>query len=83
MGAQCGHHWRSNWAATGAAPTARAELTGWEGLLDTQAEIAAKALAHWRNDPDLAPVRDADDLSDEFRQLWTDVDQLLEKARSR
>jgi Flp pilus assembly protein TadD len=45
------------------------------------------ALRHWREDPDLAGVRDANDLDklseDErgpWREFWADVDALLQKA---
>jgi hypothetical protein len=50
-------------------------------------EEAIKALRHWREDPDLAAVRDADALAKlpeaehgEWRRLWADVDALLQKA---
>ena len=48
---------------------------------------AVKVLAHWREDDDLAGVRDADALMklpdaerDAWRQLWADLDALLPKA---
>jgi serine/threonine-protein kinase len=50
---------------------------------------AAQALRHWREDPDLAGVRDADALEKlpederaEWRRLWADVDAVLQKAAS-
>jgi WD40 repeat protein len=49
---------------------------------------ALQSLTHWREDADLAGVRDADALGklpdgerDGWRQLWADVDDLLEKRR--
>jgi serine/threonine-protein kinase len=53
-------------------------------------EEALKALRHWREDPDLAGVRDADALDKlpeaeraEWRKLWADVDELLQKNSSK
>jgi serine/threonine-protein kinase len=69
----------------------RDDLTGWSKLLDggdaSAREAARQALAHWKEDADLAGLRDADAVGklpeDEpaaCRQLWADVDAFLEKA---
>jgi serine/threonine-protein kinase len=69
----------------------RADLTVWTKQAGSwfpavRAE-ALQALNHWREDADLAGVRDADALDQlpageraEWRQLWADVDSLLQKA---
>jgi tetratricopeptide (TPR) repeat protein len=69
----------------------RADLAGLSKLLDggdaSAREAARTALAHWRDDADLAGVRDADALDKlpaaeraEWRKLWADVDDLLKRA---
>jgi tetratricopeptide (TPR) repeat protein len=66
----------------------RAELTAWKPGLSSQVPEkhtqAVQALRHWREDEDLAGVRDADALKKlpegeraEWRKLWADVDALL------
>jgi hypothetical protein len=69
----------------------RADLTAWAKLAvggDPQAaEAVRRSLSHWREDADLSGVRDADALEmlpaaerAEWRNLWADVDALLQKA---
>jgi hypothetical protein len=69
-----------------------AELAEWSKSLDSggpQARpLAVQNLQHWKQDPDLAGIRDPDPLKklpDEeqkaWRALWADVDNLLKKAR--
>jgi tetratricopeptide (TPR) repeat protein len=69
----------------------KAELAAWSRSLDSadpkaRAAVAA-TLRHWRDDPDLAGVRDADALAalpeaerDGWRALWAEVDRLLKDA---
>jgi serine/threonine-protein kinase len=69
-----------------------AELKAWSGLLASakghkQRQAIAGTLQHWREDPDLASVRDKhalDSLPDGeramWKTLWADVDRLLKKA---
>jgi hypothetical protein len=71
-----------------------ADLKLRSGQLDTgtgaaRAEVAQK-LRHWKGDPDLAGVRDPEELAKlpeaeraEWQALWADVDRLLERAQSR
>jgi tetratricopeptide (TPR) repeat protein len=69
----------------------RADLALWTKLLESDPPASRRAIAenmnHWKQDPDLASVRDAAALAkftaDEqkaFAQLWTDVEALLKKA---
>ena len=69
----------------------QAELTAWTKILDTgPADLKVKiatTLQHWKDDPDLAGIRDEKELAKlpaeeraAFQQLWTDVDQLVIKA---
>jgi hypothetical protein len=71
----------------------RAELTGWAKLLESGTPQARPAidhrLEHWQHDSNLACVRDAEALaklpSDEqkaWRDLWSDVGTLIQKART-
>src|SRR5262249_41907595 len=71
----------------------RAERHAWAKLLDgsdTKARpLIARALQHWKADPDLAGVRDLDDLKalpeserDAWRALWTDVDRQLREGKA-
>jgi tetratricopeptide (TPR) repeat protein len=62
----------------------RADLAQRRKQLDTGAAAARLALDHWRTDPDLAGVRDADSLASLseaeralWRALWAEVDRLL------
>jgi tetratricopeptide (TPR) repeat protein len=66
----------------------RADLAAWATLARSDDANAVKAavskLRWWREDPDLAGVRDADALAklpeaerDAWRQLWADVDDVL------
>jgi hypothetical protein len=68
-----------------------AELGTWAKLLETankdQRGFIAKTLEHWREDTDLAGIREDAGLaklpereSVAFRKLWADVDALLKKA---
>jgi serine/threonine-protein kinase len=69
----------------------RAELAAWSKVLDSgdpkaRAAVAPK-LRHWRQDPDLAGVRDGDALAalpeaerGAWRALWAEVDALLARA---
>jgi serine/threonine protein kinase len=71
----------------------QAEKSAWathidEALSVKQRELATKALAHWKTDPDLAGVREPGSLEKlseheraEWVKLWHDVDALLERAR--
>jgi tetratricopeptide (TPR) repeat protein len=63
----------------------RSQLKSW---LPGLADQARQALAHWQQDPDLAGLRDKDavaklpaDEQPAWRQLWTDVEALLQKAQ--
>jgi hypothetical protein len=70
-----------------------AELKAWSGLLVSakdhqQRQAIAGTLEHWREDTDLASVRDKHALDSlpegeraMWRTLWADVDRLLKKAR--
>jgi serine/threonine-protein kinase len=69
----------------------RADLAAWTNAAgggDPKLVAAAgKMLQHWREDPDLAGVRDADALAKlpederaEWKKLWADVDALLQKV---
>ncbi len=69
----------------------KAELSAWKRIALTigpgNKEMVAKTLAHWKADGDLASIRDEAELAKlpeeerlAFKQLWTDVDQLLAKA---
>jgi tetratricopeptide (TPR) repeat protein len=59
----------------------RADLTAWESILASgDAATVAARLRHWKKDPDLASVRDADDLPEDWKRLWADVDALLTRA---
>jgi hypothetical protein len=52
-------------------------------------QLVVKTLAHWKEDSDLAGIRDEAALAklpdgerEGFRALWADVDRLLAKARA-
>jgi eukaryotic-like serine/threonine-protein kinase len=72
----------------------RADLTAWSKVLDGGNEAARKQavsqmLAHWKEDADLAGIRDEmalaklpDSEREAFRALWADVDRLLAKAQA-
>jgi hypothetical protein len=54
---------------------------------DKGVQAVPGTLRHWREDPDLAGVRDADALDKlpegergEWRKLWADVDALLQNT---
>jgi serine/threonine-protein kinase len=69
----------------------KAELATWTTLVESaspqQAAAIAQTLRHWLVDPDLAGVRDREDLArlpetegEAWRSLWDSVDQLLTKV---
>jgi serine/threonine-protein kinase len=71
----------------------RADLAMWGKLLEeaTPQQRAAvhKTLAHWKRDPDLAPIRDKEALAklpkaerEAWQKLWADVDALRQRAQS-
>jgi eukaryotic-like serine/threonine-protein kinase len=72
----------------------RADLVSWVKVLEGGNEPARKqavlqTLAHWKEDADLAGIRDEAALAklpeterEAFRALWADVDRLLAKARA-
>jgi hypothetical protein len=70
----------------------QADLTAWKpqtkNLLPAVRTQAVNALAHWREDDDLAGVRGADALMklpeaerQEWQKLWADLDALLPKTK--
>jgi tetratricopeptide (TPR) repeat protein len=70
-----------------------AELRSWSHALDRrpagQRKAVPRVLKHWKTEPELAGVRDADALAklpnseqQAWRTLWSDVDALLRKAQS-
>jgi tetratricopeptide (TPR) repeat protein len=72
----------------------RAELKAWTQVSSDvkpgNKELVAQALAHWKQDTDLAGVRDEPDLAilpeaerAEWQALWEDVDHLLAKAKEK
>jgi tetratricopeptide (TPR) repeat protein len=70
----------------------KADLTAWEKVLDAgnepiRKQVVVMTLAHWKEDSDLAPIRDAPALEKlpeaeraAFQDLWRDVEALREKA---
>ena len=71
-----------------------ADLTAWANLLEAAKPEArgsmVRTLAHWKEDADLASLRDPGALAGlpaeeqpASRKLWVEVDALLEKARGR
>jgi tetratricopeptide (TPR) repeat protein len=71
----------------------KGELAAWTRVLDRDAKAAeavAQTMRHWKADPDLIGVRDADGLAKlpeaertSWRALWDEVDSLLTKVGSR
>jgi tetratricopeptide (TPR) repeat protein len=70
----------------------RADLAAWSKLLDDNKpkiqEAILQTIGHWKDDPDLAGIRDKDALTklpiaeqEVFRKLWSDVDDLLKRAQ--
>ena len=59
----------------------RADLALWTEAVAQNAGLVAQSLADWQKDPDLAPIRDAKDLPDDFKKLWADVDALRKRAQ--
>jgi hypothetical protein len=71
-----------------------ANLAGWrrpvEGGRPDAAAAAARALRHWKEDPDLAGIRDPEALAGlpeeeqrAYRQFWSEVDAAIAKAEGR
>jgi WD40 repeat protein/tetratricopeptide (TPR) repeat protein len=71
----------------------RAEYEAWDQLLESGAPQAGTLIAHtlkqWKQDPDLASVRDAIPLSElseherkELQTFWADVEALLKRAQA-
>jgi len=75
VAALAGGEWRDH-----ALDWLRADLLWWQEQPRSEAKAVAGVLRHWKSDPDLAGVRDADGLSDRWRALWNDVDALLARA---
>ena len=59
----------------------REDLEVQRELLSTAPSAVVHELARWKTDADLAAIRDPEDLSEDFQQLWTEVEALLERAR--
>ncbi len=66
----------------------RAELTTWPRSAEADRAAAQRTLRRWQYDPDLAGVRDPAALGklpdaerDAWRQLWADVDALLQRVQ--
>ena len=69
----------------------KAELAAWAKLLESGGAetkaVVARTLEHWKQDADLAGIRDEEDLAKlpeeeraAFKQLWAEVDQLVAKS---
>jgi eukaryotic-like serine/threonine-protein kinase len=79
------HRYRAARAAALAGPAShtqalawlRAELDAWEQAPAAAEAEVARALRHWKANPDLATVRDGANLSDAWRAFWARVDELL------
>ncbi len=61
----------------------KAELAAWKTLATTNKEVVAKTLDHWKQDTDLAGVRDASALEKlpeperkDWQAFWAEVDAL-------
>ena len=54
-----------------------------EKYLQTDPARVASEMTSLKTDADLAPIRDADDLSDDWKRFWADVDALMERARDK
>jgi hypothetical protein len=70
----------------------RADLAAWSKLLDDKKpnirQTIQQTLSHWKEDEDLAAIRDKGSLAklpeaeqEAFRKLWAEVDQLLKRAK--
>ena len=57
-----------------------ANLERYRERLPAEPDFVKKTLLHWKQDKDLASIRDVADLPSDFQQLWADVDSLLKKA---
>ena len=49
-------------------------------LVATEPKQVAEMLAHWHKDPDLAPIRDGDELPETLHSFWEQVDALRQRA---
>jgi serine/threonine-protein kinase len=90
-GAELGDAERAHWRAQ-ARQWLRADLDAWakkleSGLAAARAQVQ-EMLARWQKDPDLAGLRDPEELKklppaerQECRTLWSDLDALLKRAR--
>jgi serine/threonine-protein kinase len=90
-GAELSDAERARWRAQ-ARVWLRADLDAWAKLLETSLAVdrakVQKTLEWWRQDPDLAGLRDPDALAKlppaerkECRRLWSDLDALLQRVR--
>ena len=88
-GAKSNEEERERWRKQACA-WLRADLKAWTKKLDTGTSAdrvqAQKSLSHWRDDPDLAGLRDQDALDklppaerQECRTLWRNVEALIER----
>ena len=70
----------------------KAELSAWKRVSmivePGNKELVAKTLAHWKQDADLAGIRDEPELAklpeaerQEWQALWADVDGLLKRTQ--
>ncbi len=57
-----------------------ADLEAWGELPRAAAPAVKRNLEHWKADPDLASVRDGEDVPEAWRALWAEVDALLSRA---
>ena len=80
------------WLRQQALDWLRADLAAWSIMLDTDQpmirETILQQLNHWKEDIDLAGIRDQDSLAklpeaeqEALRKFWADVDQLLKTAK--
>ena len=87
--ARAQHRYNAACAAALAGPDTHAKALAWlreelgrmEDWLDTGPTALVWRLEHWKRDRDLTSIRDRDDLPQDFAQLWTAVDALLERGR--
>jgi serine/threonine-protein kinase len=90
-GAEWGDAERARWRAK-AREWLRADLDAWARKLESSPAVdrakAHQALGWWRQDPDLAGLRDPASLEklppaerQECQTLWSDLDALLKRAR--
>ena len=58
----------------------QADLAVLDRLCGTEPQEVLRTLESWKTSEDLAAIRDGADLAPRFRQLWTDVAALAERA---